>query len=239
MWLTRKLRWCAFLENLTEEMEETSSAVLYDDYRFVTAAELQRLGIESAVGTALLRPYMHGFFIDNRLYGKAVALAAPFDFSSYRSARVRAKLDAEHSSRITATRRLPRVNAALAARLMADGVTAKTSDGEADVSAAAPSLLEDSRFAALFKDPRYAVDMTGPEYRAIHPGSVGNVLLHEHFSETVEEPADIAAPRMFVARDAAAAVAFEKRESSTKAKTFGERSSTSKIQKLHSDCLDN
>ena len=72
------------MENLTEEMQEAgqvrtsclsaararqliplwlalaSQSTLYDDYRFVTRAELDRLGLTSAIGTAVLRPYMHG-----------------------------------------------------------------------------------------------------------------------------------------------------------------------------------
>ena len=45
--------WCAFLENLTEEMEEEApgSAAAYDDYRFVTRADLDRLGLAHLVGT--------------------------------------------------------------------------------------------------------------------------------------------------------------------------------------------
>jgi|LakMenEpi03Aug12_release.lakeMendotaPanAssembly.Ray.scaffolds.fasta_scaffold1652430_1 hypothetical protein len=35
-------------------------STLYDDYRFVTRPELDRLGLTSAIGTAVLRPYMHG-----------------------------------------------------------------------------------------------------------------------------------------------------------------------------------
>jgi ribosome biogenesis protein ENP2 len=37
----------------------------------VTKADLVRLGLDHLVGTAMLRAYMHGFFIDNRLYNKA------------------------------------------------------------------------------------------------------------------------------------------------------------------------
>jgi hypothetical protein len=33
---------------------------LYDDYRFVTRPELERLGLSSAIGTSVLRAYMHG-----------------------------------------------------------------------------------------------------------------------------------------------------------------------------------
>lgn len=64
-------KWCSFLENLTEEMEEEAgggagAGTLYDDYRFVTKEDLDRLGLTRLVGTPALRAYMHGFFIDNR-----------------------------------------------------------------------------------------------------------------------------------------------------------------------------
>ena len=33
-------KWCSFLESLTEEMEERGNPTVYDDYRFVTRADL-------------------------------------------------------------------------------------------------------------------------------------------------------------------------------------------------------
>lgn len=33
-------RWCSFLESLTEELEESANPAVYDDYRFVTRADL-------------------------------------------------------------------------------------------------------------------------------------------------------------------------------------------------------
>jgi ribosome biogenesis protein ENP2 len=35
-------KWCSFLDNITEEMEETKAATEYDDYKFVTRKELAR-----------------------------------------------------------------------------------------------------------------------------------------------------------------------------------------------------
>ena len=37
----------------------------------MTKADLVKLGLDHLMGTSLLRAYMHGFFIDNRLYNKA------------------------------------------------------------------------------------------------------------------------------------------------------------------------
>ena len=33
--------------------------------------QLKKLSLDSLIGTNLLRAYMHGYFIDNRLYQKA------------------------------------------------------------------------------------------------------------------------------------------------------------------------
>lgn len=92
-------KWCAYLENLTvriipivnilgswyyiscyaiissvvfsqEEMEEGSQTTIYDDYKFLTKDELEKLHMTQLIGTDLLRAYMHGFFVDYRLYKK-------------------------------------------------------------------------------------------------------------------------------------------------------------------------
>lgn len=67
-----------------------------------------KLGLTHLVGTPLLRAYMHGFFIDNRLYGKARAIADPFAYDAYRAKRVAAKLEEERRSRISLVKKLPK-----------------------------------------------------------------------------------------------------------------------------------
>lgn len=37
-------RWCSFLDNLTEELEENPESTVYDDYKFVTKKDLDDLG---------------------------------------------------------------------------------------------------------------------------------------------------------------------------------------------------
>ena len=121
-------RWCSFLENLTEEMEEEQRPGMYDDYRFVTREELDRLGMSHLVGTNMLRAYMHGFFVDNRLYGKAKAIAEPFSYEQYRAQKVEEARGAR-ATRITVKKKLPKVNAALVARLEADGAKTRSAAG--------------------------------------------------------------------------------------------------------------
>ena len=66
------IRWCSFLDCLTEELEETKTDTIYDNYKFLTEEELKALSLHSLIGTNLLRAYMHGYFIDHRLYQKGI-----------------------------------------------------------------------------------------------------------------------------------------------------------------------
>lgn len=43
---------------------------VYDDYKFVTRAELEEMNLSQLIGSSLLKAYMHGFFMDIRLYQK-------------------------------------------------------------------------------------------------------------------------------------------------------------------------
>lgn len=55
-----------------EELEEENETTIYEDYKFVTREDLERLNLTNLLGTNLLRAYMHGFFIDHRLYVKVI-----------------------------------------------------------------------------------------------------------------------------------------------------------------------
>ncbi len=76
--------------------------------RFVTRADLARLGLDALLGSPLLRPYMHGFFVDARLHAKAVAAAAPCAYEEHRAQRIAAKMEEERQGRISVVRKLPK-----------------------------------------------------------------------------------------------------------------------------------
>jgi ribosome biogenesis protein ENP2 len=80
------------------------AGAVYDDFRFVTRADLATLELDHLIGTSLVRAYMHGFFIDNRLYHKAKARVEPFAYDAYRAKRVEAKVEAARQSRISMAR---------------------------------------------------------------------------------------------------------------------------------------
>ncbi|KAL0045866.1 hypothetical protein WJX82_007078 [Trebouxia sp. C0006] len=186
-------KWCSFLEGLTEELEETAAPAVYDDYRFVTKAEVDRLGLNHLIGTSLMRAYMHGYFVDNRLWHKARALAEPFAYDTYRQQRVQQKMEQERKSRIGIVKKLPKVNKKMAAQALQqqaadEAAPAETSNKKRKVL---PSVLEDDRFKAMFEDPSFAVDEAAEEYKFHHPNAgtqrQSKQLLAEHFQGLEDE----------------------------------------------------
>ncbi|KAI8078671.1 WD40-repeat-containing domain protein [Halteromyces radiatus] len=159
--------WASFLENLTEEMEENPNRDVYDEYKFVTRKELSALGLDHLMGTNVLKAYMHGFFVDLRLYEKAKLIANPFAYDDYKQQKVREKLEKERASRIRANKQLPAVNKQLAKQILEDTNNNKKKKNKSN----AAEIMEDSRFKDMFADPEFEVDMESKEYELLHPGA--------------------------------------------------------------------
>ncbi|KAH8282591.1 hypothetical protein KR054_008625 [Drosophila jambulina] len=154
-------RWCSFLDNLTEEIESEVVENVYDDYQFVTAKELAELGMEHLVGTNLLKGYMHGYFMDARLYNKAKAVVEPFAFDRFRKDKIRQEIESERKSRLQIESKLPKVNKELALKIMDEQANPKQRN--------VPNLLEDTRFKAMFENADFAVNKDAEEYRLLAP----------------------------------------------------------------------
>lgn len=162
-------RWCSFLDNMTEEIESETVQHIYDDYKFVTKQELESLGLEHLEGTNLLRSYMHGFFVDIRLYNKARAVAEPFAFDRYRKDKIRQQIEAARPARLTIKSNLPKVNQELALKYMEEKESAAAGRNKQKKKDATPNLLDDDRFAAMFANPAYAIDKNAIEYKMLTP----------------------------------------------------------------------
>lgn len=57
-----------------EEMEETGQTTIYDNYKFVTKEDLEKLKMTHLIGTDLLKAQMHGYFVNHNLYKKVILL---------------------------------------------------------------------------------------------------------------------------------------------------------------------
>ncbi|XP_067007575.2 nucleolar protein 10 isoform X2 [Anabrus simplex] len=183
-------KWCGFLDTLTEELEESKTETVYDDYKFVTARELEDLGLDHLIGTNLLRAYMHGYFMDIRLYRKAKSAVEPFAFEEYRKKKIHDKIEEERSNRVK-LQKLPSVNKDLALKLMNDEIAGKKKK-------VGTNLLKDDRFKALFQNPDFEVDKNSEEYRLLNPvvsrldknrkKELKKQIAEQQFTEIDEEP---------------------------------------------------
>jgi ribosome biogenesis protein ENP2 len=143
-------RWCSFLENITEELENTSGGArsVYEDYKFVSRSELAMyvcaytlrfqsyklplssafsLGLDHLIGTPALKPYMHGYFLSLKLYDAARVIANPYAYEEHRAKIVQEKLDklAEGRIRTRKDQVKVKVNKALAEKITQEEGRAK------------------------------------------------------------------------------------------------------------------
>jgi ribosome biogenesis protein ENP2 len=193
-------KWCSFLDNLVEEMAEdpndpnaftsAQAGSIYDNYKFLTVPQLRTLNLEHLIGrTNLLRPYMHGYFVAQRLYEEARLITNPYIWEEERAKRVKEKIDKERESRIRGKKKAAiKVNKKLAERLL--NVEEKQErrrakqvlerGGDADmvdapvVETERKGVLGDNRFNKLFEDEDFAVDENSFEFKLINPSTIPN-----------------------------------------------------------------
>ena len=195
-------KWCSFLDNLVEEMAEdpndpnayTSQKAgdVYDNYKFLTMQQLQSLNLSHLVGTtSLLRPYMHGYFVAQRLYEEAKLIADPFVWEEERNKRVKDKIDMERESRIRGNKKVTaKVNRKLAEKIMeraereerrqakrllengGDDDIVEDGTATADLKEKpSTNLLEDPRFSKMFQDEAFAIDERSREFQSLNPST--------------------------------------------------------------------
>jgi ribosome biogenesis protein ENP2 len=191
-------KWCSFLDRITDEIDEEQASGgkrgVYEDFKFVDRAELERLDMGHLIGSNALRPYMHGYFVALPLYERARLIANPSAYSDAREKAIQAKLDKKAESRIRssgakkaleglnvqvnkdlaqkAAREQERLELEAAARAEAgddaeDAATVATKTKKPSKA----SLLGDDRFKELFTNPEFQVDQTSREYALLHPSS--------------------------------------------------------------------
>lgn len=219
-------KWCSFLDNLVEEMAEDwndpnnpggirnhTVGDVYDNFKFLTTKQLETLNLSHLVGTtSLLRPYMHGFFVAQRLYEEAKLISNPFVWEEERNKRVKEKINAERESRIRGNKKIEaKVNRRLAERMIDraeknekrhakrklendggnEGDNVVYSRG-AEAKKDSVGLLNDPRFAKLFNDENFAIDERSKEFQLLNPSSapvLDNTMKKERQLTAVEEEA--------------------------------------------------
>lgn len=123
-------KWCAFLDNVVEELAEDPDdpnafgnhkvGEVYDNYKFLTMKELEQLNMSHLVGTtSLLRPYMHGYFVAQKLYEEARLISQPELWQEQRQKSIQERINKERESRIRGNKKVQvKVNRRLAEKML-------------------------------------------------------------------------------------------------------------------------
>lgn len=131
----------------------------------MTRQELETLGLDNLIGTNVLRAYMHGYFMDIRLYKKAKLINEPFNFDEFKQRKIKEKIEKERENRVKISRKLPVVNTELAKRIIEQTEEEKLKQKKQQKS----NALDDKRFAELFTDPNFQIDPNSDEFRLLNP----------------------------------------------------------------------
>ena len=213
---------------ITDAADTGGEAVTYDNYKFLTKPELKQLNLDHLIGGghatntadgskkatfggSLVRPYMHGYFVDQRLYDEARLIVDPFEWERERKRIVAAKIEKQREGRIRSTRSTAatakvKINKRLAERLVAlEGKLARASgekekekerEGEGEGEGKG-KVLKDTRFTRLFQNPDFEVDESSMEFRQLNPST--NPLpppppLHTHKTAVEKEQESSSSP---------------------------------------------
>ncbi|KAF3332315.1 nucleolar protein 10 [Carex littledalei] len=197
-------KWCSYLENLTEEMEENAETVIYENYKFLTKEDLERLNLTNLIGTNLLKAYMHGYFVDYGLYKKAKILTEPLNPEEIITRKKQQEEEAKRQGRITLIKKLPKVNRGLAAQLHdkeeeenyekenADDIDTNAKKKKKNKGLTS-DILKDDRFKLMFENPDFEIDELSQDYLQYRPQQSRrdpSSLIEEHFEPAMDDEDD-------------------------------------------------
>ncbi|CAA9986255.1 conserved Plasmodium protein, unknown function [Plasmodium knowlesi strain H] len=162
-------KWCNFLDNITEELEErekydnnrndgdtqyATSNDLFDDYVFVSNEQVERMNISHLRGTPNLISYLHGYYMPSKLYTDIKSVFEADNLNQVKKAIVQRRLEKKQQMRIPD--RSVMVNRDYVDKLLTR--VNKKVDKKQKAIVEAQELLQDERFSKLFYDPEYMVE---------------------------------------------------------------------------------
>lgn len=156
--------WCSFLDNMTEENEEARSENIYDEYKFLTLEEIEKLGAKKFIGTKFLKSYMHGFIMKSKMYMKLKQESQPFDYEKYRKEKVEKKLENEFKDRIYVKNPKAKVNRKVLEKIKAQGSKKKQKEADAKMA-----IFDDPRFQKFTEDTNFEVNEEEDAFKLRNP----------------------------------------------------------------------
>ncbi|KAM3144726.1 hypothetical protein pb186bvf_003035 [Paramecium bursaria] len=138
-------KWCPFLDNLTEELEEEDSQTVYEEYKFLTYDELEQLDALHLLETKMLKQYLHGYLIHLKLYLK-LREQKGFTYENYKQKRIQTEIQQKTEQERISKGYKPQI---------VEYVNEEVK-------------VVDPRFSKLSKDEDFKVDKSAQQYRRYH-----------------------------------------------------------------------
>ena len=175
--------WCSYLDSLTEELEEEKTSTVYEDFKFLAKLDIEELGAASLVGTEHLRAYMHGYFMEMKLYQSLRAVARPFEYQEHLKKRISEKLEARDRAASFRGRSCPRstknslkslcdkqkrTEEGMSPRVTTKWEAATTKEGKSRREEEGDAII-DERFSALFNREEFQQDPDSLDYLLRNP----------------------------------------------------------------------
>lgn len=155
-------KFCEFLENITEELEEKISSNVNEDLKFVTYEELLTLNATHLINSGKARAHLHGFTIRAKLYDAVKAKSEGFDYDQYKQQKIQEAIDKKLSDRIYVKQDKIKINNKYFHKL--NDKKEKLEKKEKQRA----SIIE-RRFGKMFTNKDYEIDEKHESYRIRNP----------------------------------------------------------------------
>lgn len=158
-------KWCHYIENVTEELEEEFVDKVYDEFKFLNYEDLEKLNATNLIGSKYLKQYMHGYLLHSKLYQKLQEINDPFAYEKYRKDLIQNKLEEKRKNRILGEKsNKVKVNEEFLKK-----IEEKKNNQKKQKIDIQKEVVESDRFKMMFKDPKFAIDMNSQEYLRNNP----------------------------------------------------------------------
>ena len=86
-------KFCEFIENFTEELEDKSRTMVLEEFKFVSYKELVQLKATHLIGGKKIKAHLHGFMMKSKLYDILKSQEEGFDYNKYKEDKIQEAID--------------------------------------------------------------------------------------------------------------------------------------------------
>ena len=148
-------KFCEFLENMTEELEEQVSKNILEEFKFVTYEELVALKATHLIGSKKLKSHLHGFTMKAKVYDAIKAQADGFDYETYKKEKIQEAIENKLKDKIYVKQDKIKINDKLYHK-MKDKKDKKQKNGDG---------VLDKRFSKLFNNKDFEINEDTDNYK--------------------------------------------------------------------------